>query len=83
MRSTNRTREAAIPAARDHRLRTPWRADLPAPTDWLQARALAQVNKRLTWHKRYGVVRGPTGRVWTARGSSADVVGSHHAAGRA
>jgi hypothetical protein len=34
-------------------------------------------------HKRYGVVRGPTGRAWTARGLSADVAGCHLAAGQA
>jgi hypothetical protein len=125
MRPMKRTHVVAVAPARHHRLRASQLADLPAQTDWLHARILAQVirqrvpvgmrhdsrivameiddtvlrvypehgdtliskvprasHKQLR-HKRYGVVRGPTGRAWTARGLSADVAGSHLAAGQA
>lgn len=54
----------------------------PEQGDTLISRASRASYEHLTRHNRYGVVRGPTGRLWTARGSSADMAGSHLAAGQ-
>lgn len=54
----------------------------PEQGDALISRASRASDEHLTRQNRYGVVRGPTGRLWTARGSSADTAGSHLAAGQ-